>query len=97
MGGSRLRPGASEIALEVRLHAGGRADETPRALRLPGGAWLRVGSVLARASEEEVASRRRSRWFDVEVEGGGRWRLRQEVATGAWSGRPLEPAGPTRR
>ena len=76
--------------VEVRCYAGGRGDETPRAVLLGG----REVTVRVERSwiEEPVGSggTARRRLFQVRLEDGRRCRLAQEQ-DGSWT---LEPAGP---
>jgi hypothetical protein len=89
-----MKPGGSCVRdlVEVRCYAGGRADETPRAVLLGG------REVIVRVErswiEEPVGSSgtARRRLFQVRLEDGRRYRLAQEP-DGSWT---LDPTAPRR-
>ncbi len=68
--------------MEVDCYAGYRADETPRALRLPGCAPRKIRCVLQRWREP------RHRFFKIVTTDGKTRLLRQDVETLRWEMRP---------
>ena len=74
--------------VEVRCYAGGRGEETPRAVLLGGGGGGREVTVRVERSwvEEPVGSSgsARRRLFQVRLEDGRRYRLAQEP-DGSWT------------
>jgi hypothetical protein len=83
----QVKPGGGRVhdRVEVDCYAGGRGDETPRAVLLGGReVTVRVERCWIEEPVGSSGSTRRRRIFQVQLEDGRRWRLAQEP-DGSWT------------